>query len=392
MNSLNDKKSQRDQSRPDATEGARTPKRQSIPIIDLKVRDVSPRALTTKLVIAGKGLRASRKSPSKNLQNKAVGDDRKMDNMYKDMSTPLESIPLVKTDNWTSGFEEKTPSPVVNLESRASTPTECLSERIMVTGQKLTSTNVDYTVTRPKVPTTNLKKGYGISLDMVELWEGESDNESGSTDDKFDSINGVVINPRKTIDFSELRRFRLKDAADEDEIAGQDCNKRTKPKVMMTKNMKALLTYPPAFPRSPDYPSNVTSEKHCKNLKSSGKEARKEEEQEQKHHQQQQRSKPIPILTKPGKETSTEGTESPNRRSPLVPPKQRQLNVTYDFSDELSSSPTCKRVNFNNFVTVEDGEISTLEMLKSSNNSAQLIKQRYLGKSHEESVPVWLIS
>ena len=392
MNSLNNKKSQRDKIRPDATEGDCTPKRQSIPIIDLKVRDVSPRALTSKLVIAGKGLRARRKSPSKNLQNKAVADDRKIDNMYKDMSTPLESIPLVKTDNWTSGFEEKTPSPVVDLESRASTPTECLSEPIMVTGQKLTSTNVDYTVTRPKVPTTNLKKGYGISLDMVELWEGESDNESGSTDDKFDSINGVIINPRKTIDFSELRRFRLKDADDDDETTQGDRNKkrtskksnRAKPKVMMTKNMKALLTYPPAFPRSPDCPSDVTCEKYCTNFKPSEKETRKEE-QEQKHQQQQERSKPVPILTKPE-------TESPNRRSPIVPPKQRQLNVTYDFSEELSSSPTCKRVNFNNFVTVEDGEMSTLEMLKSSNNSAQLIKQRYLGKSHEEGIPVWLIS
>ena len=392
MNSLNNQKSQRDQIRPDATEGDRTPKRQSIPIIDLKVRDVSPRALTSKLVIAGKGLRARRKSPSKNIQNKTIGDAKEMGNMYKDTSTPLESIPLVKTDNWTSGFEEKTPSPVVDLESRASTPTECLSEPIMVTGQKLTSINVDYTVTRPKVPTTNLKKGYGISLDMVELWEGESDNESGSTDDKFDSINGVIINQRKTIDFSELRRFRLKDAADEDERAKEGLDKRrtskksnrAKPKVMMTKNMKVLLTYPPAFPRSPDCPSNVTCEKHCRNLQSSGKETRKEE-QEQNHQQQQQRSKPIPILTKPG-------TESPNRRSPIMPPKQRQLNVTYDFSDELSSSPTCKRVNFNNYVTVEDGEMSTLEMLKSSNNSAQLIKQRYLGKSHEEGVPVWLIS
>ena len=222
----------------------------------------------------------------------------------------------------------------------------------------------------------------------------------GAHDDKFDSINGVIINPRKTIDFSELRRFRLNDAADEDERAEEGRNKRrtskkanrAKPKVMMTKNMKALLTYPPAFPRSPDCPSNVTCEKYFGPIsKSSGKETRKEE-REQKHQQQQQRSKPIPILTKPGKETLKEGTDSPNRRSPIVPPKQRQLNVTYDFSDELSSSPTCKRVNFNSFVTVEDGEMSTLEMLKSSNNSAQLIKQRYLGKSHEESVPVWLIS
>ena len=173
--------SQRDQNRPDATEGERTPKRQSIPIIDLKVRDVSPRALTSKLVIAGKGLRERRKSPSKNIQNKAIGDERKMDSTYKDTFAHQESIPVVKTDNWINGLDEKTPSPIEDLESRTSTPTECLSEPIMVTGQKLTSTNVDYTVTRPKVPTTNLKKGYGISLDMVELWEGESDNESGST-------------------------------------------------------------------------------------------------------------------------------------------------------------------------------------------------------------------
>ena len=207
----------------------------------------------------------------------------------------------------------------------------------------------------------------------------------------------VKFNPRKTIDFSELRRFRLKDVADEDEKVEEDRNKRTtkksnraKPKVMMTKNMKALLTYPPAFLRSPDCPSS-DCEKYCINSKSSGKETRTEE-QEQKHQQLQQRSKPIPILTKSSKETLTEGTVSPNRRSPLVPPKHRQLNVTYDFSDEFSSSPTCKRVNFNNFVTVENGEMSTLEMLKSSNNSAQLIKQRYLGKSHEESTPVWLIS
>ena len=386
---LNKKMSQRDQINRNGTKRGGTPKPQSIPIIDFEVRDVSPPALASTLVVTGKGFRAPRKSPSKKIQNKTIGDARELVKLHKETSVPQEPIPVVYTDNWISGFEERTPSPVMDPESRTSTPTECLSEPVEATNQKITSTNVDYTVTRPKEP-TNLKKGYGISLDMVELWEGESDNESGSRDDKFDSINGVIINPRKTIDFSELRRFRLKEAVDVDEKTEEDNDKskrgsskktkRAKPKVMMTKNMKALLTFPPASPRSTDCPTNVTFGKYYRNLKSSERETRKEEHQQH----QQQRSKLLPILTKPGKKSSGEGTESPSiakprsRGSPLLPPKQRQLNVTYDFSDELSSSP--KRVNFNNFVTVEDGEMSTLEMLKSSNNSLQLIKQRYLGQ------------
>ena len=344
-NRLNNKMSQRDKINRNGTKGDSTLKQQSIPIIDLEVRDDSPPALTSTLVITGKGFKAPRKSPSKKLQNKTIGDARELDTLYQATSIPREPIPVVYTDNWISGFEERTPSPVMDLESRTSTPTECLSEPVKATNQKLTSTNVDYTVTRPKEP-TNLKKGYGISLDMVELWEGESDNESGSRDDKFDSINGVIINPRKTIDFSELRRFRLKEAADVDEKAEKDHDKRrtskkanrAKPKVMMTKNMKALLTFPPASPRSTDYPPNVTFEKYCRNLKSSERETRKEEHQQH----QQQRTKPLPILTKPGKKPSREGTESPSiskprsRGSPLLPPKQRQLNVTYDLSDELA--------------------------------------------------------
>ena len=69
-----------------------------------------------------------------------------MDSTYKDTFAHQESIPVVKTENWINGLDEKTPSPIEDLESRTSTPTECLSEPIMVTGQKLTSTNVDYTV------------------------------------------------------------------------------------------------------------------------------------------------------------------------------------------------------------------------------------------------------
>ena len=54
------------------------------------------------------------------------------------------------------------------------------------------------------------------SLDNVDLWEDNSDVDDGTKEDTktgeeeniFDSINGVIINPSKTFDLSDLRRSR----------------------------------------------------------------------------------------------------------------------------------------------------------------------------------------
>ena len=45
-----------------------------------------------------------------------------------------------------------------------------------------------------------------VSLENVEMWE--SDSEEAESSGRFDRIDGMLVNPRKTFDFSELRRMK----------------------------------------------------------------------------------------------------------------------------------------------------------------------------------------
>ena len=376
------------QSTLNSKEGLSSCKRPRTPLVDLKIKGASPRSMSSRLAISGKGLRTRKSSPHKTQLNGVV-----------QKSTPDKArcsfgfTPIGQNRNSTLDGDSRAFSPM-DVACRTSSPMECSNGPCTSCGStKFASPcegeNVAF---KPKIQ-TNLNRRIGYSLDMVDLWDPDSDSESENTSDKYDSINGVTINPRKTINFSELRKFRRKDIPDmneetelQDKADGSKEKRepkkkegRTKPKLRMTQNMKALLTYPPASPSSADCPCNITFEDYRKQV---DRKSSKTTKQNQSEH------RTIPILTRaskklPKEETSPSLSRSRKSESSPLPPQQRMLNVTYDFSDELSTSP--KRVNFNNFVTVEDGEMSTLEMLKSSNNSAQLIKQKYLGKYHQQS-------
>ena len=369
-------------------------KRPRTPLIDLKVKDASPRSQTSSLAISGKGLRTRKSSPHKTQQNIIV-----QKSTPEKVNCSFGFTPIRHNSSSTLDGDNRASSPM-DIGSRTSSPMECSSgpTTTCVNSNKPVSTpereNLGNNPVRPRVQ-TNLNRKIGTSLDMVDLWDPDSDSEPDDTSDRFDSINGITINPRKTIDFSELRKYRSKEVHDTSEDpmpnekaeGSQEKRKskkkegRAKPNLRMTQNMKALLTYPPASPSSADCPSNIAFEEYRKqrDLKSSKGTSK----------QNQTENRTLPVLTKPSKklpkdETSPSVSKSRRNESSPLPPQHRMLNVTYDFSDELSTSP--KRVNFNNFVTVEDGEMSTLEMLKSSNNSAQLIKQKYLGKHRQQSV------
>ena len=71
-----------------------------------------------------------------------------------------------------------------------------------------------------------------VSLDAVDLWEEEDDVTEG--EDEFDEINGVLINPSKTFDLSELRRSRSPVACKRNKVE----NKQVQAIVSVIKHVK----------------------------------------------------------------------------------------------------------------------------------------------------------
>ncbi len=300
--------------------------------------------------------------------------------------------------------QRSTPSPSGRKLGQRSTPSP--------SGSRQGPVPVAYTIMRPKVPSRSNSR-IGISLDMVDLWDPETDIESELEESQsgFDRINGIAINPRKTVDLSELRRngafseferaqSPLKQAqeammdrlnqetgSESQNEAHHDARARRRengsagrPRVRMTSNMRAHLTYPPnpSSPRnnSPCNYNNIAKDSSRSKEATTGREATpiSTHQSQQRTHTSQTPQRTLPILIKKNSKSR------PQESSPKVPPQHRVLNQTYDFTDSANSSPSSRRVNFNNIVTVQDGELSTEETLRNSNNSAQLIKQKYLAK------------
>ncbi len=301
--------------------------------------------------------------------------------------------------------QRSTPSPSGTKLGQRSTPSP--------SGSRQGPVPVAYTIMRPKVPSRSNSR-IGISLDMVDLWDPETDIESELEESQsgFDRINGIAINPRKTVDLSELRRngafseFQraqspLKQAQEammdrlNQETGSESQNEvhhdararrrengsAGRPRVRMTSNMRAHLTYPPnpSSPRnnSPCNYNNIAKDSsRSKEVTTGHREATPSSthQSQQRAHTSQTPQRTLPILIKKNSKSR------PQESSPKVPPQHRVLNQTYDFTDSANSSPSSRRVNFNNIVTVQDGELSTEETLRNSNNSAQLIKQKYLAK------------
>ncbi len=443
------KKKSHDPAEVKVTEGICSCKRPRTPLSNnVKVKE--GHSLRSSISNGLKGLRSRKSSPHNKCQIHVEGKKVTSDKRHSCGFTPInhnadarmtpEFDAVRRTMASPMDIAYRTPSPM-DCTSRPTTPSGAVvaprvsyprSTPSPISGSKPGPAPVAYTIMRPKVPSRSNSR-IGISLDMVDLWDPEeSESELEASQSGFDRINGIAINPRKTVDLSELRRTGafseferaqspIKQAQDammdrlnqetgnytgseSQSEARHDARARRReigagrPRVRMTANMKAHLTYPPN-PSSPRNNStcnynNIAKDSNRSREATTGREvtpSTNSQSQQRTHSNQsqlrthssqsQQRTHPsqpqqrtLPILIKKNSKSR------PQESSPKVPPTHRVLNQTYDFTDSANSSPSSRRVNFNNMVTVQDGEMSTLETLKSSNNSAQLIKQKYLSK------------
>ena len=250
-----------------------------------------------------------------------------------------------------------------------------------------------------------------VSLDAVDLWEDDDDSDGS----EFDEINGVVINPCKTFDFSELSRSRSPVACKRNKL---DCKKPS-----VAENLKLSI-------------KRLDSQEKVSSAKSSGKVSPGRVSPGRRKSPRELRAwKPRPriagrhknIFPDPEPEPSSAGPEQHTARTDLtnsltksidghlptntqeqIPPKEpslkngkilnkrlsllrsktdfslhrlkEEVEIVSDSADETDSlnSTGERRVKFNNLVSVRDGELNTVDSLRNSNNSAMMYKKQYL--------------
>lgn len=194
------------------------------------------------------------------------------------------------------------------------------------------------------------------SLDNVDLWE-ESDTEDDSHS-LYDKFNGVTINPRNTIDLSDLRK--------RPEVPSQtQLNNTFHDYGESTRNVIETAA------------RSVKKSKHFRRLK------------------KPQSSKDCTMASIESSEkgacNGSEACDQPDNE--LLPPEAPQVQeptVDEEFPRDgedkrAPNTAAARKVKFNNLVTVKDGELSTQDFLRNSHNSAQLFKQKYLQKKCDSS-------
>ncbi len=260
------------------------------------------------------------------------------------------------------------------------------------------------------------------SLDNVDLWE-ESDSENEQINDGFDRVNGVLINPRKTFDFSELRKSKSPLTAARQKLSSRTCEsaklkatektrvlpelKKRNPKSVMAVPQKPHLSDHPRESsvnvkprvRVPPTMKSLFNEKQHTNLKSKIKADRSIQKAispgkfpgfNNTYMSSHQDNSNLRDLTRNTKQSEAGMTCDKSHTPEYIERRRRSSVMDCDITDPTkettlpvhvdSDSHADRRVKFNNFVTVREGNMSTLDVLRHSNNSAQMIKQRYLGR------------
>ena len=243
------------------------------------------------------------------------------------------------------------------------------------------------------------------SLDNVDLWdESDSDSEVGHSK-TYDVINGVQINPRNTIDLADLRcpvackRNRL-------EMQGKGHNSNvdiSKPMHRQLRQLRTMQNSPRSLPNLHQAPSlKELSKKSPKNtpeppvldgkaMRNASIQSGSNSSSDSQSRLPQRSMKPPSSIPKP-----LNATQKPLHTPPKpVDISTKPLLATVSFTNTppnteklLSSSPNARKVKFSNMVSVQEGEFTTLDLLRRSNNSAQIYKGRYLspgGKNNSTS-------
>ena len=352
--------------------------------------------------------------------------------------TPLATVSDSESDDGSSSRDETSGD-----TARRSSASQDKAESVV----RYVASTVNYVIRQQRSPRT------AISLDNVDLWEEEEDSD---VDDRnspgFDRINGVPINPRSTIDFSELRRSRSPVASKrnryKDDPDGWTTSQKTNMaelKADMISAKKSLLEarnksrlqraqrkLPKATTLSTDPPTGAeartTSEPNRldhvdKDDSRSSKQCAKLQMPPLSSTYTFTDSNPALILTANnpstnhcvmskvkmkelyrvnGKMAGSRSIKTSSKHQPISgqasskqqPISGRDMAVKDDLkrvrdldnggstdsnmsSGSTGNSPE-RKVKFNSFVTVRQGEVNTYGYLRESRNSAQVIKQKYL--------------
>ena len=259
------------------------------------------------------------------------------------------------------------------------------------------------------------------SLDNVEMWESDSELEPiDYHSSKFDRINGVLINPRKTYDLSELRRTRTSTASrlmqtlppsrSPSSTPSPRCQnsprpatpkKRRPPKLSLPKVAACGDPSVPSSERIRPQPENsVKLEKEstqrlvpklnsaCQTKLSQAKPS--DSNNKNLFDSYLKDSLPSARLSSSSylKNSAGGALSLAISQKKLANDKmaaESNLLLTQHSSQTQGSkndrrpSVEGRRVKFNSLVTVTDGEKKSTDILRSSKNSGQLIKQRSLG-------------
>ena len=233
-----------------------------------------------------------------------------------------------------------------------------------------------------------------ISLDNVDMWESDSESDQSQG---FDKINSAVIAPSKTIDFSDLRRSRSPVVAHKRNRleGGVDVLRIDTPTLR-----ERIMTSPAAMTREPrsrphsrgsrKLRTTVPKPQRCCFIPIRHEKRRETPESAEVKRHIDKKPSPGPgstiactrkmqsASTTPGNHGDSGDSKRAFARSTLV---IHSRDVVKSTAAPVVVDRSPPKVKFNEYVTITDGTMNTFDLLRTSANSAQLFKKRFLRNS-----------
>ena len=224
------------------------------------------------------------------------------------------------------------------------------------------------------------------SLDNVDMWESDSESDHSQG---FDKINSAAIVPSLTIDFSDLRRSRSPVVAHKrNRLESVNVDRKDSPTAALRERiMAAMIRDPRPRPHSRGLRKNRTSvpkPQRCCFIPIRHEKRRETIESSAVKGHIDKKASPGSTIASPRKADIVSTANVTDDESSRVFARSKLVKHSRDFvtSDapptRLSSERSPIKVTFNEYVTVTDGKMNTLDLLHSSSNSAQNFKKRFL--------------
>ena len=223
------------------------------------------------------------------------------------------------------------------------------------------------------------------SLDNVDMWESDSESDHSQG---FDKVNSAAIVPSLTIDFTDLRRSRSPVVAHKrNRLESVNVDRKDSPTAALRERiMAAMIREPRPRPHSRGPRKNrtpVPKPQRCCFIPIRHEKRRETIESSAVKGHIDKKASPGSTIASPRKidiiSTTNVNDDESSRvfaRSKLV--KHSRDFVTSAAPTRLPSDRSPTKVTFNEYVTVTDGKMNTLDLLHSSSNTSEMFKKRFL--------------